>query len=312
MKKITSLVMATSMFFGVAAVTLAQSYGYGTNGAQGTSYAALKSTSITVGAHGAEVLKYQTLLSNLGYYNGALDSTFGIGMKNAVKEFQMDHNLTADGILGTGTKWEITEEVEADSGNDTNNDSENPWGSDWWGSGFNEQALEDQFNSALGNDDSGNDGDDNDSNNNQTSNASATVRLTDSSVRTMVTVAGTATAAVVTMDITVKPNKEDILIPANPFDALLISIEGGSSTASAIKSASLVAKTGGMTTVSGKQYYKVAKGKTRHFTVDAYIDPSVAGTYRIQIPKMRYADTDGDMKVIGLSSSIHSDSVTLQ
>ena len=47
-----------------------------------------------------EVKKLQTLLAGLGYYSDAIDGDFGGGTENAVKLFQAQHGLDADGIYG--------------------------------------------------------------------------------------------------------------------------------------------------------------------------------------------------------------------
>ena len=52
---------------------------------------------------GSEVLQLQKRLSELGYYQGALDGIFGPGTYNAVYNFQVANNLSADGIAGPVT-----------------------------------------------------------------------------------------------------------------------------------------------------------------------------------------------------------------
>lgn len=46
----------------------------------------------------------QTRLKNLGYYKKAVDGVFGSGTRSAVKAFQKDYGLKADGIVGPATE----------------------------------------------------------------------------------------------------------------------------------------------------------------------------------------------------------------
>ena len=46
------------------------------------------------------VAAYQLALTELGYLNGAADGNFGTGTQTAVKKFQQDQGLDADGIAG--------------------------------------------------------------------------------------------------------------------------------------------------------------------------------------------------------------------
>ncbi len=47
----------------------------------------------------------QQALKAAGYYDGAVDGKIGSKTKEAIKNFQQAHNLTADGIIGKRT-WE--------------------------------------------------------------------------------------------------------------------------------------------------------------------------------------------------------------
>lgn len=49
----------------------------------------------------------QTRLKNAGYYSGAIDGKLGSGSKRAIKEFQTDHDLESDGIIGKKTWAEL-------------------------------------------------------------------------------------------------------------------------------------------------------------------------------------------------------------
>jgi peptidoglycan hydrolase-like protein with peptidoglycan-binding domain len=47
----------------------------------------------------------QKALTNANYYTGAIDGKLGSGSQKAIKEFQKDHGLQADGIIGKKT-WD--------------------------------------------------------------------------------------------------------------------------------------------------------------------------------------------------------------
>ncbi len=55
------------------------------------------------GDTGSNVLDLQTKLKALLYYTGPLNSNFDLETENAVKRFQLNNNLTADGIVGNNT-----------------------------------------------------------------------------------------------------------------------------------------------------------------------------------------------------------------
>ncbi len=58
---------------------------------------------LKTGSSGDMVLKLQAKLHDLGYYQGALDGSFGTGTSNAVASFQSANQLSADGIAGMET-----------------------------------------------------------------------------------------------------------------------------------------------------------------------------------------------------------------
>jgi peptidoglycan hydrolase-like protein with peptidoglycan-binding domain len=61
------------------------------------------------GSRGDRVLGLQSgLKQELGYNVGPIDGVFGPSTENAVKEFQKDSGLVADGIVGQRT-WEAFE-----------------------------------------------------------------------------------------------------------------------------------------------------------------------------------------------------------
>ena len=51
--------------------------------------------------------KVQQALKTAGYYNGAVDGKLGNGTKAAIKRFQKDHGLKADGVIGEKTWSEL-------------------------------------------------------------------------------------------------------------------------------------------------------------------------------------------------------------
>ena len=56
------------------------------------------------GSNGYLVTELQKRLTELGYYSGAIDGDFGPGTEAAVKAFQAQSGLTADGIAGAYTQ----------------------------------------------------------------------------------------------------------------------------------------------------------------------------------------------------------------
>ncbi len=55
------------------------------------------------GSRGNEVSAIQVRLSALGYYKGSVDGIYGSATESAVKQFQYDNGLVADGIAGDKT-----------------------------------------------------------------------------------------------------------------------------------------------------------------------------------------------------------------
>ncbi len=70
-------------------------------------YSKQESDSITtlskLGSRGEEVRKVQKKLKELGYYKGSVDGIYGTATQKAVKAFQKNCGITADGIAGPKT-----------------------------------------------------------------------------------------------------------------------------------------------------------------------------------------------------------------
>lgn len=56
-----------------------------------------------IGSRGNEVRQIQKKLRELGYYKGSVDGIYGTGTQKAVKSFQKNCGITADGIAGPKT-----------------------------------------------------------------------------------------------------------------------------------------------------------------------------------------------------------------
>ena len=78
-----------------------------------------QSSVLQKGDSGPEVTALQRQLSTLGYLTGVVDGEFGTATRTAVKAFQQDHGLTADGIAGRETLDAIAAAVlQATTGDD--------------------------------------------------------------------------------------------------------------------------------------------------------------------------------------------------
>ena len=64
------------------------------------------------GSSGADAQSVQTRLQELGYYQGTVDGKFGRASVNALKNFQTNNGLKADGVAGSGT-YEVLFSVKA-------------------------------------------------------------------------------------------------------------------------------------------------------------------------------------------------------
>ena len=60
-------------------------------------------TALKSGAQGDAVRELQKQLKKLGFYSGNVDGDYGPGTENAVKRFQAQYGLTADGVAGART-----------------------------------------------------------------------------------------------------------------------------------------------------------------------------------------------------------------
>ncbi|MFA5675802.1 MAG: M14 family metallopeptidase [Christensenellales bacterium] len=58
---------------------------------------------LNIGAFGTDVMQIQSLLTRLGYSPGPVDGVYGPRTRQAVREFQRDFGLAADGIVGVNT-----------------------------------------------------------------------------------------------------------------------------------------------------------------------------------------------------------------
>ena len=63
------------------------------------------------GDEGPDVVTLQQALAELGYLTGAADGNFGTGTQTAVKKFQQDRGLDADGIAGKMTQEALFKEA---------------------------------------------------------------------------------------------------------------------------------------------------------------------------------------------------------
>lgn len=76
---------------------------YSSSAKKTSSPAGIIGVSLREGDQGAEVRLMQEKLKRLGYYTGNVDGDFGAGTVSAVKTFQRQNGLTADGVAGGGT-----------------------------------------------------------------------------------------------------------------------------------------------------------------------------------------------------------------
>lgn len=82
----------------VTALSLFSFTGYEEKGEFPSVYALSK-----LGSRGNEVRRIQTKLKSLGYYKGSVDGIYGSATQKAVRAFQKNCGITADGIAGAKT-----------------------------------------------------------------------------------------------------------------------------------------------------------------------------------------------------------------
>ena len=61
-------------------------------------------TTLYTGDRGDAVLRLQQRLKDLGYLRGSVDGIYGKQTRQAVEDFQQEHNLQVDGIAGPATQ----------------------------------------------------------------------------------------------------------------------------------------------------------------------------------------------------------------
>lgn len=74
------------------------------------------------GYTGTDVISVQQKLKDLGFYTGSVDGVYGTGSMAAVKAFQRQNGLTADGLVGSRTHAVL---MSATSGSTSNSGSDN-------------------------------------------------------------------------------------------------------------------------------------------------------------------------------------------
>lgn len=72
---------------------------------------AAEGPTLKVNSEGPEVLQLQEMLTALGYDPGPLDGKFGKRTANAVKQYQRDRGLAADGVVGEKTRSALASET---------------------------------------------------------------------------------------------------------------------------------------------------------------------------------------------------------
>ena len=108
--------------------------------ASGTSSADLKGDKGDPGDKGdtgATVLWIQEALKELDYYDGELSGSYGKLTKEAVRQFQRDNDLSADGVAGAKTIAKLTEKISKDSGSGDATYNSKIYNINWFSNNFN-------------------------------------------------------------------------------------------------------------------------------------------------------------------------------
>ena len=84
---------------------------------------------LRTGDRGNAVVRLQTQLRNLGFYQGTIDGDFGAGTEAAVIQFQRSQNLTPDGVVGPQTAAALDRLASSLPNPNTPNDPNAPTGS---------------------------------------------------------------------------------------------------------------------------------------------------------------------------------------
>lgn len=80
------------------------------------SMSSLAFAKVEKGMTGIAVQSVQSMLINAGYLSGSADGDFGSGTEAAVKQFQADHGLEADGIVGDQTQAALAQATGSSDG----------------------------------------------------------------------------------------------------------------------------------------------------------------------------------------------------
>ncbi|NEQ50594.1 MAG: transporter substrate-binding domain-containing protein [Leptolyngbya sp. SIO3F4] len=106
MIKLSSLLHRISRVFIVAALVI----GCGLLQGAFLSQPALATTTLRVGSEGAPVEQLQIRLRTLGYLDSGINGVYDDATYDAIKSFQKDRSLPADGIAGAETQRQLTEQ----------------------------------------------------------------------------------------------------------------------------------------------------------------------------------------------------------
>lgn len=80
---------------------------------------------LKTGSRGDEVKSLQSKLKRWGYYSGGIDGIFGALTEKAVKQFQKNNGLEADGVVGKKTADALGMDIGSDNESNTSSSSAN-------------------------------------------------------------------------------------------------------------------------------------------------------------------------------------------